>query len=671
MKIKIAILLFIFLESCVLAGNISNFFATNKLLISPQIDKFDQLVFDLSNAVMTGNQIDVPVKFLSNDPIESIDFTAYVNKSNLVYDTIITYYPFEGKPNYDTFDSLRFGGFEANLKPFPVNKTIFIIRFHFKTPNPCNVFGKKDINPTAAYLNGLPCSFVVTDPPPFKVPIANFINSPPCLGSKVIFLDTTQLIQDKITSWKWDFANGSTSTQPDPITVFNSIGVYTVTLIVKSSGGCSDTISKLLNINPPPVAFFSYVADCSSGNMIFTDQSTPPISGAIDKWKWDFGDDSISHQSSPIYNYENEGTYTVTLTATSDSGCVSEYKSNVLMNLLCARFKKTDACIGSPAEFFDRSTSTAVSGPITKWKWYFGDADVTSSLHDASYTYPNTGTYTVSLKVSNLNCSDSISKTVTVENYPIVKFTQDKISGCMPLTVNFTDTTITEPGSTHFWDFGDNDTSYVKNAAHVYTINGAYSVKHYVTTPAGCKDSLEKLSFIDVLGAVASFSASSKKATLPATSITFTNRSNSYSDWIWNFGDSLYSTNKNPEHFYSVAGTYLVCLNGKNANGCASNYCDTISILNPNIIAVPDAFTPNGDNMNDVLKVRGGPVKEMELRIFNEWGKQVFISNSQNEGWDGNYNGAAQPVGIYEYSVKGNTDNNETISMHGVVNLIR
>ena len=88
-------------------------------------------------------------------------------------------------------------------------------------------------------------------------------------------------------------------------------------------------------------------------------------------------------------------------------------------------------------------------------------------------------------------------------------------------------------------------------------------------------------------------------------------------------------------------------------------------------MAVPSAFTPNGDNVNDILKVRGGPFVEMEFRIFNEWGNLLFSSTSQNDGWNGKYRGDDQPTGLYEYTLKGITVENKVINLYGVVNLTK
>jgi gliding motility-associated-like protein len=88
-------------------------------------------------------------------------------------------------------------------------------------------------------------------------------------------------------------------------------------------------------------------------------------------------------------------------------------------------------------------------------------------------------------------------------------------------------------------------------------------------------------------------------------------------------------------------------------------------------VAIPGAFTPNGDGANDVLYVRGGPFKTIRMQIFNEWGNLIFESTDQSIGWTGNYRGVPQPSGSYEYIIKGETLDNENVNLYGVIHLNR
>lgn len=125
-------------------------------------------------------------------------------------------------------------------------------------------------------------------------------------------------------------------------------------------------------------------------------------------------------------------------------------------------------------QFTDKSL-----GKPTSWKWDFGDG-ATSSQKNPLHTYQNSGTYTVTLIVSNINKSDTLIK----ENYIIVLppqpgqayFTCNPLKGCIPLSVTFIDKSTGSPLS-WFWDFGDGTTSTVQNPVHTYNDTGVYSIK--------------------------------------------------------------------------------------------------------------------------------------------------------------------------------------------------
>ena len=124
------------------------------------------------------------------------------------------------------------------------------------------------------------------------------------------------------------------------------------------------------------------------------------------------------------------------------------------------------------------------------------------------------------------------------------------------------------------------------------------------------------------------------------------------SAWNWSFGDSTSSSLQNPTHTYADTGLYVVTLSVSSDSGCVASYTDTLVFvpcangeINPP--AVPTAFTPNNDGHNDILYVMGGPFKELHFRIYNEWGNEIFSSDSQSVGWDGTYKGQVVQEGVY------------------------
>jgi gliding motility-associated-like protein len=108
------------------------------------------------------------------------------------------------------------------------------------------------------------------------------------------------------------------------------------------------------------------------------------------------------------------------------------------------------------------------------------------------------------------------------------------------------------------------------------------------------------------------------------------------------------------------------------AKGCNDKISDPVSAVTlTDGIYIPNAFSPNGDGLNDVLQVYGAIIKEVHFMIFNQWGEKVFETNNQSVGWDGYYKRKAQPSGVYIYVCKLKLLDGTEVDKKGSVNLIR
>lgn len=87
-------------------------------------------------------------------------------------------------------------------------------------------------------------------------------------------------------------------------------------------------------------------------------------------------------------------------------------------------------------------------------------------------------------------------------------------------------------------------------------------------------------------------------------------------------------------------------------------------------IFVPNAFTPNNDGKNDILKVFGNYISTIDLRIFNQWGQLIFQTTDPTQGWDGKHKGKLQPVGVYAYILKVVRQDGTVVNKKGSINLI-
>ncbi|PSL07595.1 gliding motility-associated C-terminal domain-containing protein [Cecembia rubra] len=141
--------------------------------------------------------------------------------------------------------------------------------------------------------------------------------------------------------------------------------------------------------------------------------------------------------------------------------------------------------------------------------------------------------------------------------------------------------------------------------------------------------------------------------------------------WEWNFGDGNTSNEQNPVHVYTKPGKYTITLMTFDALGCVSETSIEVEVIASYRIMVPNAFTPNGDGLNDTFipKMRG--IDEFEMHIFNKWGELVYSTFTRDDsGWDGTLNGVLSPNGNYVYKIVFKANDGTKGSQTGVFTLV-
>jgi gliding motility-associated-like protein len=141
--------------------------------------------------------------------------------------------------------------------------------------------------------------------------------------------------------------------------------------------------------------------------------------------------------------------------------------------------------------------------------------------------------------------------------------------------------------------------------------------------------------------------------------------------WEWDFGDGNGSNEQNPIHSYSRPGTYLVTLTTSDVFGCISFAELEIEVVASYRILVPNAFTPNGDGLNDYFRPEMRGIDDFEFHIFNKWGELIYSSYTKEDpGWDGTLNGTMSPNGNYVYKIRYTSIDGERGSKTGVFTLV-
>ncbi len=506
-----------------------------------------------------------------------------------------------------------------------------------------------------------------------NVPIADFSNSTACSNAIINFSDKSTVLASKVTSWFWDFGDGNTSNIQNPTHVFSKKGKYKLNLTATSSIGCSNSIEKEVIINEKPIVQFSAqnTSGCLPLTPKFNDFSTT-VDGST--YLWVFGDSTTTTEKSPNHTYLKDGLFNVKEIVTAPGGCKDSLEIPGYIYALSAvspKFIVKNFCASRITEFID--SSSVSKGSIKNWKWEINNDII--QAQNKSYVFDKPGKYLIKLTVSSdQNCENTIQKEIEIEEIPKVNFASDKMEGCFPEVINFTNSSTASSNTKFTWDFGDGFKDIAISPFHKYQSMDTFTVKCVATTPLGCKDSLIKTKMITIYPIpTAKFAVKNTSALVPNQKVVFENLSSNATEFFWEFGDNTSTALVTPQHAYidEKAAGYHVCLTAYSSNSCYTTACDSIKINYSTILAVPSAFSPNGDNNNDVFKILGGPILKLDLKIFNEWGNEIFSSNTQHEGWDGNYKGLPQPIGSYQYAFTATTVDGKEVSKNGIINLTR
>ncbi len=446
------------------------------------------------------------------------------------------------------------------------------------TENPIHLYGAAGIyNVSLVVTSGNGCTDAVMNPVDVSPePAANFSVNTACFGANSNFTDLSTISIGSISSWNWNFGDGYTSALQNPSHNYISAGTYNVTLIVASGGGCADTITSSITINPTPAAAFSSVSVCNGDSTNFIDLSSIN-NGSITSYSWTFGDGGTSGLQNPVHQYNSDGTFTATLIITSDLGCTDTVSNTVIVHPLpVANFAAPSVCLNAPMVYTDGSSIT--SGTINGWYWEFGDG-TSSNFQNPIHTYNTDGTYTVMLVATSDNgCMDTVTSIITVFPLPVANFTSQ--NSCLNSANQFTDASVVSSGTITgwLWNFGDTQTSTLQNPSHNYTASGTYSVSLVVTSNNGCTDTVTQ-SVNSFPMPVAQFSSIS---VCYGTATAYYNQSTipggGTVTCVWNFGDLTTDTTQNPVHVYNAPGMYNVTLTVTTANGCTATITKPVQV---------------------------------------------------------------------------------------------
>ncbi len=429
-------------------------------------------------------------------------------------------------------------------------------------------------------------------------PVASFTSTPVigCSPMTVSFTNTST----GATNYLWDFGDGASVNAFSPSHTFINLGtadsIRTVTLVVSTAFGCSDTASMDITVSPAVVAMFTNdaIPGCAPINAQFTNTSTGASS-----YFWDLGDGTTSTVTSPSHTYTNNTFFLqsdiVTLIATSPAGCADTAQQTILV-YPTANFTFVAAPDSGCSPF--TLTLPQVVGAVS-YQWDFGDGS-TGSGPSPTHTYLDTTNtsqiYPITLIAANaFGCSDTAYSQVTVFPAPVAQFAVSNVLGCHPLLATLTNTS--QGALSYSWDYGDgasSDTSVSQHTHTWYNFLGPGAATYPITLTAhsanGCSNVVSAQ--VQVYPLVTAAFVADTVGCSPFDP-HFVNVSIGATTFLWTFGDGSGSALQNITHTYYNQGlndvTFTPTLVATSSFGCS----DTTS-LNILVHPAPIAqFTPS------------------------------------------------------------------------------
>lgn len=469
--------------------------------------------------------------------------------------------------------------------------------------NPSNLYtenGSFDVTLTVTNGNGCSQTHTVEDYINLSYAFAEYNTPDPIVGCSPLTV-SYDVNTPGVTSYLWDFGDGTTSTSPSPIHAYTSPGTYQVSLLVEMANGCSQFYPNYHNViveGRDPL--FSVTIDpCPPYKVQFHDNGSEAVA-----WFWEFGDGSTSTEQNPSHIYENTLIRHVTLTTTTASGCSYSYIGFNAVNFDVISATFTASYTNGPFPQTVQFTST--NPQATSWVWDFGDGN-SSTEENPIHTYQIQGDYVVTLTINSDSCfvigqgepfmtlNDSAEEedspggggSTNGGNAPQL----NPLNGCRPLTVHFfkTDTSHTVLS----WDFGDGSSSTAQQPAHTYDEAGLYTVTYQAQTPSGIQ-TVTYAQAIRVGGFIPEFDAT-PVVSCSAISIQLIPDIPWAESWKWNYSGTFSEELNHTAVFSNNNSAVNVTLTTKDSLGCVASRTKSVFLSNPNPVFDYNHYSCDGN----------------------------------------------------------------------------
>jgi gliding motility-associated-like protein len=301
------------------------------------------------------------------------------------------------------------------------------------------------------------------------------------------------------------------------------------------------------------------------------------------------------------------------------------------------------------------TVTTAGGFPPYTYEW-IGLTETTESITVFPFS---TTTYTAEV-TDACGFTETVSSTISLLSYQTMDVSVDDVTVCEGEEITLEATVLggRQPLSMQ-WPDGSSDPTYT------YTPTEDETITFQVTD--GCNISESVDANVNLVTVEASFTYQ----LIAHSTVQFTSTTEDVFTFLWEFGDDSTGTRRNPVHEYVEAGDYPVSMYVRNQDGCETIVYDTVTVYDPLRVYIPNAFTPNGDSLNDWFGVQGQGFLWYDIAIYDKWG-QILLEGrfEDSKAWDGMFKGKLVPTDQYVYKVWVEPPVGIEVKEVGVVNVL-
>jgi gliding motility-associated-like protein len=471
---------------------------------------------------------------------------------------------------------------------------------------------------------------------------------------------------DGVLSYQWNFGDGNTSTDANPVHQYSGQGLYNTSLLVTSLNGCIDEVTTPVPVKvvtSPQVLLNQTANGCTPLAVTFTGSLLVMDTSAV-SWSWDFGNGNTSDaQNPPVETYNTAGSYPVNLYVTNSSGCVDTASTSIdaFMIPLISAGADTAICQGVGTRLLASGAASFTWTPSSGLSC--NDCPNPIALPDSATTYFVTGiTAEGCINIDSIfvdvkhpfNINSSMTDTMCVGSRVQLSASGADTYSWSPatgLSSASSATTMAAPGATTtYMVIGTDSKKCFSDTAYIPVI-----VYPMPVVEAGEDKTINVGQMVDLVPAISS----------DVVSVN------------WSPTGSIFRTDY-PGITVKPRETTTYIVEVTNEGGCVSRDNLTINVIcNGANVFIPNTFSPNGDGSNDIFYPRGtGLFSIKSARVFNRWGEIVyekndFFANDTRAGWDGTYKGRKLTPDVYVYIIEVLCDNNTTLPFKGNIALIK